>query len=258
MGERPAVDLEARQVGLNTIRSHLDRAGFVGDVGHHLKRYPQATVARERKAVPSQVEQLLHVSRIQNRKVGVEEGHLTIIGQRGALTGRVIAGHGQDATVLPNAGEVRMLERIAGAVDARSLAVPYPQHAIVLGAGKESDHLTAEDRRCCQVFIDARDKIDVIVLEQVRQTLQGQVKAAEWRAAIAGDKGGCPQASTSIRTMLVHGQPHQRLDTAEVDLTLFLKIFIHQRKIGPPTHSSSALQERLYDYWPRLLSSPYH
>jgi hypothetical protein len=70
--------------------------------------------------------------------------------------------------------------------------------------------------------------MDVIILEQVWQTLEGQVKAAEWRAAIAGDEGGSPQASASVRAMLVHAQPDERLDTAEVDLTLFLKVLIHQ------------------------------
>ena len=70
--------------------------------------------------------------------------------------------------------------------------------------------------------------MDVILLEQVWQTFQGQVEAAERRAAVTGDKGSCPQTGASIGTMLVNGQPDERLNTAEVDLPLFLQVLIHQ------------------------------
>ena len=70
--------------------------------------------------------------------------------------------------------------------------------------------------------------MDLMRLEQVRQTFQGQVKTAEWRAAIARNKGSRAQSSALIGAMLVYGQPDERLDAAEVDLTFFLKVFIQQ------------------------------
>jgi hypothetical protein len=78
--------------------------------------------------------------------------------------------------MLANAGEVGMLEGIARTVDARSLAVPNPQDTIVLGAGEKSDHLTAEDRCRGQILIDSRGKVNVVLLEQIRQTFKGQIK----------------------------------------------------------------------------------
>ena len=158
MGERPAVDLEARQRWLDTVRSHFDRARLVSHVRHHLEGRPQAAVAGERKAMQAQIEEFLHVAGIENRKIGVEERHLAVVGQGGTLTGRIIARHGQHTAVLADAGEIRMLEGIARAVDAGGFAVPDPQHAVVLGLGQEPDHLATEHRRGGQIFIDPGPK----------------------------------------------------------------------------------------------------
>ena len=48
-----------------------------------------------------------------------------------------------------------MLERIAGAVDAGSLAVPDTEHAIDILAGVRLDLLRAEDGGCGELFVDS-------------------------------------------------------------------------------------------------------
>ena len=74
----------------------------------------------------------------------------------------VVAGQRHHAAVLGRAGVVRVLEDVAPAVDARALAVPHAEHAVVPGAGIEMDLLGAPQGGRGQVLVDARLEFDVV------------------------------------------------------------------------------------------------
>src|SRR5207249_6861357 len=100
-------------------------------------------------------------------------------------------------------GVVRVLEDVAGAIDARPLAVPYAEDAVVLGPREQVGELTAVHGRRAEVFVDARDEDDVVLAQEIRIALQREVEAAERRAAIAGDQRGGVEPSTLVGLVLV-------------------------------------------------------
>ncbi len=227
MGEGTAVDFEARPHRPHPVRRHVNGAGLVGDIGHHLERRPQATVPGEHKAMQPEVEKLLHVAGVEDGEVGIEEGDVTIIGQGGALAGGIIPRQRQHAAVLADAREVGVLEGVARAIHTRALAIPHAEHTVVFGAWQEPDHLTAEHCRRRQIFVHARAKVNVVLLEDLGEALQSQIQAAEWRATIARDERRRLQSGSLVGTVLVHRQSDERLDAAEVDLSLLEKVLIH-------------------------------
>src|SRR5262249_31950738 len=114
------------------------------------------------------------------------------------LTAMVVAGERNDATVLRRAGGVRMLERIERAIDARTLAVPDAEHAIDLGAGKHADLLATPHGSRREVFVQAGDEGDVMLLQEGFCAPQRVVVHAERRAAIAGDEARGVQSRGAI------------------------------------------------------------
>src|SRR5690349_9710276 len=81
-----------------------------------------------------------------------------------------------------------MLEHIAAAVDAWTLAVPHGEHAVDLGAAVEVDLLRAPDGRRREVLVEPGLEHDVGPLEERARLPQRLVECAERRAAIAGDE----------------------------------------------------------------------
>ena len=89
----------------------------------------------------SKVQDLLHVSRIQDRHVEVDQRGVGAGRQRRALGGRVVADDGDGASVARRAGEDGVAKGIAGAVQAGGLAVPDSEHAVVTAVGLLGDEL---------------------------------------------------------------------------------------------------------------------
>ena len=54
-------------------------------------------------------------------------------------------------------------------------------------------------------------------VQELPLALERLVEATEGRAAVAGDEGGGAQSAALVGTMLIEGQPHQRLDAGEED-----------------------------------------
>ena len=74
----------------------------------------------------------------------------------------VVAGHRQHAAVLRGADEIAAVQRIAGAIDAGTLAVPHAEHAIDALAWKRVELLRAVQHGGGEVFVDARLEPDVL------------------------------------------------------------------------------------------------
>ena len=76
----------------------------------------------------------------------------------------IIAVENEDATMPMRPGIVAVLERIAGPIDTRALAVPGGKYAIETGAPNSIDLLRAPDRRCGNILINARLEHDIMLL----------------------------------------------------------------------------------------------
>ncbi len=119
----------------DVLRVQVDGAVPIGDSGHDLHGRPEAGDPRQCDGVHAEVEDLLHVARIQDRHVEVDQRGVGAGRQRGALGGGVVPHDGDGASVARRAGEDRVAQCIAGPVQAGCLAVPDSEHAVVAAVG---------------------------------------------------------------------------------------------------------------------------
>src|SRR5690606_28159279 len=96
----------------------------------------------------------------------------------------VVAHQRQDAAMLRGACEIGVAEDVAGAVDARSLAVPEGKDAVVPALAQQLGLLRAPAGGGGKLLVEARLKDDVGRLELGPGLPQLLVEAAERRAAI--------------------------------------------------------------------------
>ena len=160
-------------------RVGVDRCRALDGVGDALEADPAARVAAHRETVQPEVENVLHRRWIEHRHHRRRELVVGLVRQRRRLGRVVVTGQHQHAAVLRRAGEVRVLEHVAAAIDARPLAVPHREHAIDLGAGVHRHLLRAPDRRCREVLVQARLELDARALEELRRLPQRLVEAAQ-------------------------------------------------------------------------------
>jgi hypothetical protein len=98
---------------------------------------PAARVAAHREAVQAEVEVVLHVGGIEHRNQARLEDVLGLVRKRRGLRAVVVARQNQHAAVPGRAGSVGVLEHVAAAIDARALAVPHGEHAVVFRARED-------------------------------------------------------------------------------------------------------------------------
>ena len=137
-------------------------------------RRPGAGEARQRVAVEPVVDQLLHAGRIEDRDHRVDEEKLRRMGVGRGFGHVVVAHQGKHAAMLRRAGEIGVAEHVAGAVDARALAVPEREHAVVLAFAEQLGLLRAPAGGCRQFLVEAGLEDDV-----------GFARAAAWPSTAA-------------------------------------------------------------------------
>ena len=77
--------------------------------------------------------------------------------------GGVVVAHQREHAAMPRgAGEIGVAERVAGAVDARPLAVPHAEHAIEPAFAAQLRLLRAPERGRGEVLVDAGLEEDVV------------------------------------------------------------------------------------------------
>jgi len=118
----------------------------------------------------------------------------------------VVAGQQQHAAVGRDAGGIAVLEHVAAAIDARSLAVPEGKHAVVAGAGEQVGLLAAPHRGGAQLLVDAGLEVDGVLLEKLACLPEALVEPAQRRAAVAGDETGGVEAMGQVALALQHRQ----------------------------------------------------
>ena len=129
----------------------------------------------------------------------------------------VVAHQRQHAAVFRGAGEIGVAEDVARAVDARPLAVPDAEHAVVLALAAQFGLLRAPQRGGGEVLVDGGLEQRVARGEVRRRALELVVEAAERRAAIAGDVARGVQAGALVALVLHQRQAHQRLIAGDED-----------------------------------------
>ncbi len=192
-------DVDALQAAVNH-RGRLDR------LVHRLERHPGAAVARHRPAVEAVVQNLLHARRVQDRDHHVDEVVFGLVRGGGGFRRVIVAHQRQHAAVLRGAGEVGVAEHVAGAVDARALAVPETEHAIELAFAAQFRLLRAPKCGGGDVLVDAGLELDVVLVEGALGADELLVERAERRAAIAGDIAGGVEAGAAGRAPSASGR----------------------------------------------------
>ena len=203
----------------------------VDGLGDGLEGDPTPGIARQRPADEAKVQYLLDVGGIEHRNLGVHEGVFGLARQGRGLAYRVVAGHHQNAAVFGRARVVAVLEHVARAVDAGSLAVPHGEDTVVFGALEQVELLRAPNGGGRQVLVDAGLEYDVVVLEELLGAPRFLVDAAERRAAVARDEAGGIQSRQEVPLALHDGQPYQGLGSAQVDAARRERVLILERDV---------------------------
>ena len=193
-GVRPA-DVEparrqldiVRQPDLGQSRLEIDRGCGVDRVVDALEPDPAARIARQGKAQQAELQDLGDAGRAGDRHHGVDHGVLALMRRGRGFAGVIVAHAGEHAAKRRRAGEVAVAERIAGAIDARALAVPHAEHAIVAALAEQLGLLRAPQRGRGEVLVDRRLDLDVVLVEKPSGGGELLVEAAERRAAVARD-----------------------------------------------------------------------
>ena len=161
-----------RDDGLHTLGvDHRGGAGF-DNLLDGLHARPDARKAAHREGVHAKVQDFLNRRGEKHRQPASLENVIALVRRSGALGNMVVTRDRQHATPGGGTGHVGMFEHVAGAVHARTFAVPDTEHTVVfVGAGRgKAQLLRAPDRSRCQFFIDARLENNVALAEVLGRT----------------------------------------------------------------------------------------
>ena len=222
----------ARQHDLHGERIDIHRGRGFHRFRDGLEADPAAGEARHREPEQAHVEDVLHAGRIEHRHHRADEFVLAAVRQGRAAAVVVVGGQCQHAAIARGACSIRVLEHVAAAVHAGTLAVPHAEHAIDGRAGEQAGLLGAPDHGRAQVLVEARLELHLRGFEVLLGPPQLQVEAAQRRAAIAGDEAGGVQPGAFVAQLLHQRQPHQRLHPAQVDAPLGAAVLVLQRVVG--------------------------
>ena len=231
----PRFDRQARQIGPAIVqaaggrreilrhgpfglqRIEIDRRARFDRFGDRLVADPRAREARQRPAVQAEFEHVGDVRRIHDRHMPRHQREVALMRHRRRHAAVVVARHHQHAAVRRRAVRVAVLQRIARAVHARTLAVPHREHAFDGALGVCFHPLRAEHGGAAEFFIDRRQEADIARGEQFLRFPQLLVDHAERRAAIAADEAGGVHAARLVERALHQREAHQRLRAGQKD-----------------------------------------
>src|SRR3546814_3850239 len=95
----------------------------------------------------------------------------------------VVTRHDQHTAIGMSPCEIAMLERVAGTINPRSLAVPDGKYAILISLRYRRQHLGAPHRGRGKVFVHAGLEQDVMAFQQFLGAPQFQIVRTERRTA---------------------------------------------------------------------------
>ena len=141
----------------------------------------------------------------------------------------VVAHQHERAAVLGRAGEIGVAEDVAGTVDARALAVPDAEDAVVFALAAHLGLLRAPDGGGGEVFVEAGLEENVVPVEPFLGRMHLHVDGAERRPTIAGDESRGVQAGAAVALLLHQQQAHDRLRAGREDAVLRQIEFVVER-----------------------------
>ena len=211
---------------LHAVDAAVDGGGRLDVVLHALEADPHAGKARQAEAQDAVVEDLLHAGRIEHRHHVVDEGELRLVRAGRAFAGVVVAHQGEHAAVLGGAGVVGVAEHVAGAVDARALAVPDAEHAVVLALAAQLGLLRAPQRGGRQVLVETGHELDVVGLQHALGAQHGRLQRGDRRAAVARHVAGRIQPGLHVAGALRQHQAHDGLGAGQDLAALVEGVFV--------------------------------
>ena len=127
---------------------------------------------------------------------------------------------------------VSVLEHVARAINARTLAVPHAEYAIDLCAREQIRLLRAPNHRRAEIFVETRCELHLRGFEILACTPQLQVKTTQRRSAVTGNKTLRVEAQRFIAQLLHDRQADECLHTAQVNAALFARVLVIERIVA--------------------------
>nr|GFA13410.1 hypothetical protein [Tanacetum cinerariifolium] len=215
-----------RDAGLDAQRVDFNHRGRIDVFRNGLHRHPATAVARELPADDAVIENFLDIARVEHRDHRGDERVFALVRDGRRFAAVVVAREDQHPAVFRYAGRVAVFEDVPATVDARALAVPEGEHAVIFAVGEQVDLLTAPYRSGREFFVDAGLEMNGVLLEILLGVPQALVEIAQRRAPVAGDKPGGVQAAGFIALLLQHRQPGQGLRSGQCLYELHLRLAI--------------------------------
>jgi hypothetical protein len=210
----------------------VDGGGRFHRVLEHLQADPCAGEAAHRPAVEAVIENFLHAGRRQDRHHHIDEMELGLMRGGGGFRRVVVAHDDEHAAVFRRAGEIGVAEHVAATVDARSLAVPHREHAVVFAFAAHFGLLRAPDGGGGEILVEAGLELQVVGVEHLFGRVKGLVEAADGRTAIAGDIAGGVESRAAVHLFLHQHQPHDRLRARDENPGFRQIVFVGEGDVG--------------------------
>ena len=208
---RHRVVIFGRKNDVYPIRVAVDGRRGLDIVLHALQANPHARIPRHAIAQQAVVEQLLHPGGIEDGDHRIHHRELGLMRAGRAFAGVVIAEQRQDTAVLRGACVIGVAKCIAGTVDARPLAVPQREYAIVLALAAKLRLLRAPHCRRSEVFVETGMEHDIVLLDQLLCALECIFQRSDRRTAIAADVTSGVEPGSLVPRLLHQHQANDRL-----------------------------------------------
>ena len=146
----------------------------------------------------------------------------------------IVARDREHASVPGHAIRVAVPQHVAGAIDARTFAVPEREDAFDLALGIGRDALASERGGRGELLVDRRHEAHAMGVEQRPRLPHREVDAAERRAAIAGDESGGVPAARAVEARLHQDEADQGLCAGDQDPAAIRRQVIVQSIVEQP------------------------
>ena len=107
---------------------------------------------------------------------------------------------------------VAVTDGVGGPVEARVLAVPEADHAVMVVTGHVGQQLGSGDRRRRQLLVECRGEHDAFGLQLSAGAAELEVEPGQGRPLVTAHEGGGVQPAEAVQAALVEHEPHDRLD----------------------------------------------
>jgi hypothetical protein len=227
-------------------RVHAHRRRAFDRVVECLERKPRARVPRHREAVHAEVQVFLHAARHEHGNERRVEHRLALRGDGGRARHVVVTADEQHAAKRRGARRIAVQQRVARAREARPLAVPHAEHALVARVRVERHLLRAPDAHHRELFVLARLEMDVMLREEVVRLPQRLVHVVERRALETRHEARRVEAGRRIAHALHDEQSRERLNAIQVDAAALQRVLVVELDVG---ELHGVLRWRVTRYW---------